>query len=99
MGEFKKGIESLIAPSHYQIEFSAKAARQYRKLPLSIQEQLKPHIDSLENEPRPSGIKKLKGTYNGYRLRVGDYRILYEVQDNRLLILVVEVAHRRESYR
>lgn len=89
----------MIAPSHYHVEFSSKAARQYRKLPLCIQERIKPHIDSLENEPRPVGILKLKGAYHGYRLRVGDYRILYEIQDDRLLILIVEVAHRRESYR
>ena len=49
--------------------------------------------------PRPSGCKKLSATENAYRIRVGDYRVLYEIQDRRLVVLVVRVAHRREVYR
>lgn len=82
----------------YAIEFSALAARQYRKLELSVQQQLKPFIDALEKYPFPKGFKKLKGVENGYRIRVGDYRILYKRIEERLVILIVKVAHRSKAY-
>jgi len=53
----------------------------------------------LAQRPRPSDAVKLRGVQNAYRVRVGHYRILYEVHDDRLLILVIGVAHRREAYR
>jgi mRNA interferase RelE/StbE len=83
----------------YRLEFTPSADRQFRKLPVQLQARLKPHIDALIQNPRPSGIEKLKGEDNAYRLRVGDYRILYEVHDKVLLVLVVKVGHRREVYR
>ncbi|GHS88034.1 hypothetical protein AGMMS49957_08950 [Synergistales bacterium] len=55
-------------------------------------------IRKLAANPRPSGCKKLKGR-NEYRIRVGIYRVIYEIQDDVLVILVVRVAHRREAYR
>lgn len=83
----------------YRLEFTPTADRQFRKLPAQLRARLKPHIDALAQNPRPSGIKKLGGENNVYRLRVGDYRILYEVRDEVLLVLVVKVGHRREIYR
>ncbi|WP_339378678.1 type II toxin-antitoxin system RelE family toxin [Calothrix sp. NIES-2100] len=56
-------------------------------------------IDDLAIEPRPHGVKKLKGEYNAYRIRVGDYRIIYEIFDDFLLVSVVEIAHRSEVYK
>jgi mRNA interferase RelE/StbE len=50
-------------------------------------------------EPRPTGVVKLVGTGNGYRLRVGGYRIVYEVHDDRLVVMVIRVGDRREVYR
>ena len=58
----------------------------------------KPDIDALKDNPRPFGSEKLSGVEETYRIRVGDYRILYEVHDDVLLVLVVEVGHRREVY-
>ena len=56
-------------------------------------------IDGLAENPRPDGVKKLKGSEEDlYRIRVGDYRIIYEVYDIRLIVNVVAVAHRREVY-
>ena len=83
----------------YQIEFSRQADRQFRNLPSQIQQRLKSLIDSLAATPRPYGSEKLSGTDQLYRLRVGDYRIVYTVEDDRLLVLVVKVGHRREVYR
>jgi len=82
----------------YRLEFTPGANRQFRKLPKNLQARLTPHLDALTQNPRPSGIEKLKGE-EGYRLRVGDYRVLYEVRDKALLVLVVRVGHRREVYR
>jgi len=82
----------------YRLDFTPAAARELRKLPTSIQARLAPHISNLSDGPRPPGSKKLKGT-DGYRLRVGDYRILYEIQQAASRVLIVKVAHRKEAYR
>jgi len=60
---------------------------------------LRPHIDGLATNPRPPGAKKLKGVAEAWRIRIGDFRIVYEIRDRILLVLVVRVAHRREAYR
>lgn len=83
----------------YQIEFSRLADRQFRSLPSQIQQRLKSRIDALATTPRPHGSEKLSGQEQFYRIRVGDYRIVYAVEDDRLLVLVVKVGHRREVYR
>lgn len=82
----------------YRVDFTAAAARELREYPASIQARLAPHINNLSSDPRPHGSKKLKGT-QGYRLRVGDYRILYEIQQAASRVLIVKVAHRKEAYR
>jgi mRNA interferase RelE/StbE len=56
-------------------------------------------INSLAEEPRPAGAVKLTGSENLYRVRVGDYRVIYAVENDFLLVLVVEIGHRREIYR
>ena len=66
-----------------------------RKLYLRIREA----VDALAVEPRPHGCTKLSGAKNIYRVRVGDYRIIYQIEDDRLLVLVAEIGHRQEVYR
>jgi len=56
-------------------------------------------LETIEDNPRPVGIEKLAGPDNLYRVRVGDWRIVYAIQDRNLVVLVVKVAHRREVYR
>lgn len=82
----------------YQIEFAKRAAKQFKALPIKEQERLQPKIDALATEPRPGGVVKLSGEEDLYRIRVGNYRILYAIQDAQLLVLVVKVGHRREVY-
>ena len=82
----------------YRLEFTPGADRQFRKLPKRVQARLSPHITALTQNPCPPGAEKLTGE-EGYRLRVGDYRILYEVHDKILLVLVVKIGHRRDVYR
>ena len=83
----------------YAIEFAPSAKRELHKLPRDLQLKLNQRIDSLSIEPRPRGSKKLKGATELWRIRVGDYRVVYEVRDKILVVLVVRVAHRREVYR
>ncbi|MCX7048046.1 MAG: type II toxin-antitoxin system RelE/ParE family toxin [Candidatus Sumerlaeota bacterium] len=56
-------------------------------------------LSQLEQTPRPHGVKKLSAEENAWRLRCGDWRIIYEIHDDRLLIIVIRIAHRREAYR
>ena len=83
----------------YRVEFSRGASKQFRKLPLYIQERVQAKIDELAIEPRPNRVKKLQGDDNLYRIRVGDYRVVYEIEDDILLIIVIRVKHRSEVYR
>jgi mRNA interferase RelE/StbE len=83
----------------HQIELSGQAERQLRKLEPDIQSLVGAAIESLAIVPRPSGAKKLKGEDNVYRIRVRNYRVLYEIQDHELIVLVIKIGHRREVYR
>lgn len=83
----------------YTVEISKRAEKQLKKLSPELQERIQVKIDDLATEPRPNGVKKLKGRENGYRIRVGDYRIIYDIYDDVLLITVVEVGHRSEVYK
>jgi len=83
----------------YQIAFTAQAFKQLKKLGKSKEKLFRPVIEALAIDPRPPGAVKLKGRDNEYRVRVGDYRIVYTLQDDVLLITVIKVAHRRDAYR
>jgi mRNA interferase RelE/StbE len=82
----------------YRVEVAAAAVRQLRKLDRPAQRRLQAAIELLAAEPRPSGAKKLVGGNGEWRVRTGDYRIVYEIHDNVLLVLVIAVGHRREIY-
>jgi len=83
----------------YAIEIAPAAERAIKKLSADIQKRIIKAILSLEDEPRPSGIRKLSGEDNLYRIRVGDYRIVYQIRDDVLIVIIVRVGHRREVYR
>lgn len=83
----------------YQVEFSRGASKQFRKLPPSIQERVQAKIDELAVEPRPNQVKKLQGDDSLYRIRVGNYRIVYEIKDDVLLVIVIRIKHRSEVYK
>lgn len=82
----------------YNVEISKRALKQLNKLPSEIQERIQLKIDELAIEARPNGVKKLKNSEIGYRIRLGDYRILYDIYDDILLITVVEIGHRSKIY-
>lgn len=83
----------------YTITFKSAAQRALSKLPNDAAERIARAIDGLEFEPRPKGCEKLKGADNLWRIRVGDYRVVYTIEDARLIVLVVKIGHRREIYR
>lgn len=83
----------------YLTELSSQADRQLRKLPFVMQGRIGRAIDALAANPRPEGCLKLAGLRDTYRIREGDFRILYQIRDQQLLVLVLELGHRRAIYR
>ncbi|MBX9472427.1 type II toxin-antitoxin system RelE family toxin [Microcella sp.] len=83
----------------YSVEFTTSAARQVKKLPRPARERLLAAIQKLGDDPRPPGCTKLVGEEIAWRLRVGDYRIVYDVFDDVLTVLIVRAGNRREIYR
>lgn len=83
----------------YQISVTTSAARQLRKLDPQARRRVQAAIELLANEPRPPAAKQLVGGGGEWRVRTGDYRIVYEIHDGKLLVLVVAVGHRRDIYR
>lgn len=84
--------------SKHLIEFTPLAARQLRKLHHDVQIRIAKTIDKLSNNPFPPGFKKLSGQKDLYRLRVGDYRVVYQFSAGKLTILIVGVGHRKDIY-
>lgn len=83
----------------YQVLLSKAARKQLNTLPVFIHNKIIEDIAALANTPRPPGCKKLKGQKNAWRIRIGDYRIIYEIADNQLRILVVAIGHRKNIYK
>ena len=83
----------------YQIVMTAEARRNVLALPRDVARRVDACILALAETPRPLRTRKLKGAVDLWRVRVGDYRIVYQIEDDRLLIVVVRIGHRREVYR
>ena len=86
------------APARYRVELSPRAGRAFDRLTGPLRDRVSAALDSLASDPRPHGVVKLSGQ-DAYRLRAGDYRIVYEIHDRILLVVVLDVGHRREVYR
>jgi mRNA interferase RelE/StbE len=82
----------------YAIRYAPAARRQLRKLDQADQRRLVTRIDHLADDPRPDGCRKLAGHQSLYRIRVGDFRIVYEVKNQELIVLIAMVSHRRDVY-
>jgi mRNA interferase RelE/StbE len=83
----------------YEIEWRRSALRKLGKLDPQIARRLKAAVEALSVDPRPAGVVALRGLPGALRLRVGDWRIVYEVRDSVLVVLVVDLGHRSEVYR
>ena len=82
----------------YSVSLTKTARKQLDKLPNSVAEPLLDAIKQLSFNPRPNGCKKLKGR-DGYRIRKGNYRILYDIFDDKLIVIVIGIGDRKEVYR
>lgn len=82
----------------YRIEYKPSAERAFLALPKEVQWRICPRIEALATDPRPPGAKKLRGYEKRWRIRVGDYRVIYEVHDKELLVLIVKIGHRSDVY-
>lgn len=83
----------------YRVELSPSARRDLRGFDSVTRERILRALIKLETQQRPPGAKKLAGEDVLWRIRVGDYRVVYEIRDRILVVLIVRVAHRREVYR
>jgi mRNA interferase RelE/StbE len=83
----------------YEIVFGHRASKGFQGLPPQVQKRLVPRIDALSIDPRPSGCEKLTGEKGAFRIRVGDYRIVYRVDDVTRTVSVDRIAHRKDVYR
>ena len=82
----------------YKVIFSKRAEKELDKLPKRIVLDLLQLIEGLETNPRPVGSKKLSGYFNCHRVRRGDYRVVYTIEDDILTIEIVRVGHRKDIY-
>jgi len=84
----------------FKVELAPNARRQLKKLDRPVQERIFRRLKRLENQPRPKTAAHLQGTTDTfYRVREGDWRIIYTIEDDRLIVLVVRIAHRSTAYR
>jgi mRNA interferase RelE/StbE len=83
----------------WRIKIKSSAVKALARLPRPHQRRIAKAIDALADDPRPPGVRKLTNTRDAYRLRVGDYRIVYEIADNVLTVYVIRIGHRKDIYR
>jgi mRNA interferase RelE/StbE len=89
-----------VTARRYALEFAPRAVRSLGKLDRPVAERIRAAAEALRDDPRPAGARMLTGMHGVWRIRVAkDYRIVYTVDDDRLVILVVDAGHRRGIYR
>ena len=82
----------------YQIEWKKTALRELKRLDRQVVPRIVAAVDSLSTQPLPAGVRKLQGSQRTYRIRVGTYRVIYELYEARLVVEVVRVRHRKDAY-
>ena len=83
----------------YNLEVTKSAQKDIRKLPRTIIRRVNNKIQNLRLVPRPADCEKLSGSKSSYRVRVGDYRIIYTIYDAKIIVSIIRVAHRKDVYR
>ncbi|MGH9432276.1 MAG: type II toxin-antitoxin system RelE family toxin [Terriglobia bacterium] len=82
----------------YRVALTSSAEKELKKLPGQVIARIAPRVENLASNPRPPGCKKLKGGDDEWRIRVGDYRVVYTIDDAKLLVEVTRIRHRSEVY-
>jgi mRNA interferase RelE/StbE len=88
-----------VSEERYRLVISEDADKQLQQLDKPVRRRIILALAKLEDDPRPDGVKKLKGSADRWRIRVGDWRIVYRIEDGELLVLVIAVGHRSKVYR
>jgi mRNA interferase RelE/StbE len=88
-----------MAKAEYTITFARSARKELEKLDPAIINRIFPVIESLSQNPRPSQCKKLSGLQNLWRIRIGEYRVIYQISDKQKAVDIIAMRHRREAYR
>jgi mRNA interferase RelE/StbE len=88
-----------VTTRRYAVQVRPAALRQLRKLPRDALRRIQAATEALRDEPRPEGAAKLAGARDLWRIRVGDFRVVYVIADDVLVVTVVRIGHRREVYR
>jgi len=83
----------------YRVEYSPAAKKELAKTPNKVTERIVAAVRQLAENPRPRGCKKLEGETDMYRIRVGNYRVIYTVSDEAVTVLILRVGHRKDVYR
>jgi len=83
----------------YDVALTSTAQRELGKLPVQLIARIVPRLENLASDPRPPGCKKLSGGDDEWRIRMGDYRVVYTIDDARSLVEVTRIRHRSEVYR
>lgn len=83
----------------YRIEWKKSALRELKRLDQQAVPRVIAAVESLSTGPTPQGVRKLHGSNRTYRLRIGDYRVIYDLFESRLVIEIVRVRHRKDAYR
>jgi mRNA interferase RelE/StbE len=82
----------------YRVAFTSSAAKELKKLSIELVARIAPRLENLATNPRPPGCKKLQGGDREWRIRIGDYRVVYIIDDPKLLVEVTRIRHRSEVY-
>ena len=83
----------------YEVHLERAAENDLKRLPASTFQHIIPQIKTLAENPRPSGCRKITGSKNDWRIRIGDYRVIYEIDEKANAVRIMRVRHRREVYR
>lgn len=83
----------------YEVYLERRAEQDLKRLPSEIFHNIVIHIKELSKNPRPFGCRKITGSKNDWRIRAGDYRVVYEIDDKLKVIRIMKVRHRKEIYR
>ncbi len=83
----------------HAVELSHRATKEFLALPLEMRKRIAPRLDGLGDDPRPAAAVKLEGAKDAYRIRVGDYRVVYQIFEEQRQVVVARIGHRRDVYR
>ena len=83
----------------YEVFLERRAERDIKRLPAEVFDRIIPHLKALSNNPKPSGCRKITGSKSDWRIRIGDYRVIYEINEREKAVKVMRIRHRKDVYR